>query len=280
MEFEKKVLNHGYVKYIDHMGTEETIVEAARMSTGKGFQGWDKDAGFLSFLYRHHHSTPFEMCELSIEISAPIFVIREWHRHRTQSYNEMSGRYTQMPDEHYIPEASRVALQSVANKQGSGMALTPEDAEQFLAHIKAEQEEIYAQYEKDLGAGIAKEIARINTPVARYSRFRAKANLRNWLNFLRLRKAPNAQWEIRQYADAVGEIIQQLWPQTYKLFVEWDLESVTFSKSEMDIIRGLYAILVKEEGEDIPMELLEERLGKSVAKEFLEKLREVKVEIK
>lgn len=272
MEFNKKVLDCGYVKYINHMGTEETIVEAARMSTNKGFQGWDKDAKFLEFLYRNHHSTPFEMCELAIEISAPIFVIREWHRHRTQSFNEMSGRYTQMPNEHYVPEHGRIALQSTENKQGSGAAMPQEVADAFLKHIKNEQDEIYAKYEADVQAGIAKEVARINTPVSRYSRFRAKANLRNWLHFLKLRKASNAQWEIRQYADAVGEIIEQLWPQTYKLFLEWDLEAKTFSKSEMKEIAFLVSMLESNFGQ-ISQEGLESRLGKSVARDFLLKIR-------
>ena len=231
------VLDHGYVKLIGTMGTDETIIEAARMSTNKGFEGWDKDAKLLEFLYKHSHMTPFEMCELSIEVACPLFVRSEWHRHRTWSYNELSARYTQMPDVHYLPSASRIKKQSKTNKQGSAESLPEDLAKDILKNFEHEQSAIYAWYDSLVKAGVAKEIARINTPMSRYTRFRAKTDLRNVLGFLALRKPENAQWEIRQYADAIGEIVKEKWPRTYALFEEYTLNAVKLSASEAAALR-------------------------------------------
>ncbi len=278
-----KVLDHGYVKVVGSMGTDETIVEAARMSTGRGFVSWypykrcrtcdrpwliDQDGdtltpvgdekvedccvsaikcremidfprgdmGVLDTLYSNHHMTPFEMCELVIEVQAPIMVFREWHRHRTQSYNEFSARYSQMPNVHYIPELERIQKQSSTNKQGSGEPLHPQQAENARDLIRHEQNVVYADYADLLKQGIAKEIARINTPVSRYSKMRAKGNLRNWLGFLMLRCDKTAQWEIRQYADVVAGIVKEIWPKTYNLFLEYDFFSAKFSRTEMAIL--------------------------------------------
>ena len=275
METEIKVLDHGYVRYINHMGGEEDIIRAARMSTQKGFLGWDKfvcmtckaeqaahpdfmksykqnpdiwhlpceyckgktelvkgDEKLLEYLYKNKHMTPFEMLELCLQIKLPIFVVREVHRHRTFSYNEMSARYIQMPNEHYVPE---VRMQDTKNKQGSLSAdeVAFASNQDFKNNVRLEQDRIYAQYEVDLRAGIAKEVARINTPVGRYTVMWMKGNLRNWLQFLQLRMAPNAQWEIRQYANAVASIIRELWPRTYELFEEYTLNSYMLFRSEI-----------------------------------------------
>lgn len=240
---EIKVLDRGYVKLIGHMGTDEGVIEAARMSTGRGFEGWEKDAGLLEFLYSNKHMTPFEMGELCIEVKAPLFVFREWHRHRTQSYNEFSGRYAVMPDEHYLPAPERIQKQATANKQGSAEPLPPEEARQIVHELKHEQADVYSRYERLVTSGVAKEVARVNTPVSRYSKMRAKANVRNWLGFLHLRMEKSAQWEIQQYAVAVSTIIQSIWPRTYDLFLEHDFFAVRFSRTEM---RALRELLVSE----------------------------------
>lgn len=270
-----QVLDHGYVTYIDSMGTDESIVEAARMSTGRGFISWDRyercekcdkvriytaggetknigqfcvdngtdhkwtnypqgDMGLLDNLWRNKHATPFEMVELSIEVQAPIMVFREWHRHRTQSYNEFSARYAQMPDLHYLPKPERIQKQSASNKQGS--AEVYENGSDIISELQRQQEEVYGTYDAWVGNGIAKEVARLNTPVSRYSKMRAKTDLRNWFAFANLRERPGAQWEIRQYANIVGDIIKSLWPRCWSLFEEYDLYGARFSRTEMAIL--------------------------------------------
>jgi thymidylate synthase (FAD) len=220
-----QVLDHGYVEHIETWGSDERIIEAARMSTAKGFQGWGTseqsgDEKLLRFLWEHKHATPFEMAGLVIEVQAPIFVFREWHRHRTQSYNELSARYTALPDLFYIPthERLKAAKQSAANKQGSADGFSDGDAEKIAACLTTCYQNARYNYETLLKVGVAREIARLVIPVSQYSRMRASANLRNWLAFLTLRMAPNAQWEIRQYANAVGTIIAERFPRTWQLF--------------------------------------------------------------
>lgn len=233
------VLDNGYVKYIDSMGSDENIIEAARMSTGRGFEGWEKDFSLLDFLWSHKHATPFEMCELAIEVQAPIMVFREWHRHRTQSYNEFSARYSKMPDLHYLPKPERIQKQSSTNKQGSDGQVAKVIVDEIIHDLGMQQSEVYESYDRWIGAGVAKEVARLNTPVSRYSKMRAKTDLRNWLAFCNLRMRPNAQWEIRQYAETVGRIIKDLWPRTWKLFEEYDLYAVQFSRTEILLLQKL-----------------------------------------
>lgn len=220
------VLDHGYVALVETWGSDERIVEAARMSTDKGFLGWtfedgtERDVKLLRYLYEHQHMTPFEMAGMAIEVQAPIFVFREWHRHRTQSYNELSARYTALPDLFYLPSVERVmaAKQSAANKQGSEAGFTEKDALRIRARIEQAQQKARAAYEELLADGVAREVARVVVPVAQYSRMRASANLRNWLQFLALRLPKTAQWEIRQYAQLVGALVGQQFPRTWALF--------------------------------------------------------------
>lgn len=219
----KKTLDDGYVKLIETWGSDERFIEAARMSTAKGFEGWDKDEKLLAYLWNNKHSTPFEMGGMIIEVKAPIFVFREWHRHRTQSFNEMSARYIPLPDENYVPSVDRLmtgAGSATTNKQaqGSGRILTTEEAVWWRQQLCELYAQAQAVYEAGIELGIPKELARLPVPVARYSRMRAGANLRNWLAFLTLRKAMGAQWEIRQYADAVGELVAAHFPRTWALF--------------------------------------------------------------
>jgi thymidylate synthase (FAD) len=241
------VLDHGFVKVVESWGSDERIIEAARMSTGKGFLGWGPkhssecacggnvdadstcvgvsgDEKLLRYLYENKHATPFEFAGLIVEVQAPIFVFREWLRHRTQSFNEMSARYTPLPDLNYIPTVERLLIQSGTNKQAAstGATLTEENAKRFqkqLGEVYRHQQDIY---ENALAAGVPKELARIHLPVGRYSRMRASANLRNWLAFLTLRMAPTAQFEIRQYADCVCQIVREKFPRTWQLFIEAD----------------------------------------------------------
>jgi thymidylate synthase (FAD) len=243
----RQVLDEGYVKLVDWMGREESIIEAARMSTDGGFVSWAPyenhpkgDHGLLTYLWREGHHTPFEMCELLLEVEAPIFVFREWMRHRTFSYNELSARYTQMPNKHYVPAQDRMVRQGVKNKQGSSTEALGSDTAHVLQDcFRKEQQAIYEMYEDALNEGLVREVARINTPVSRYSRMRVKGNLRNWLNFLRLRQAPNAQYEIREYANVIGSIVDSIWPRTYALFEEWDRYGVKLNRAQYDEYQAL-----------------------------------------
>ena len=221
------VLDNGYVKEVESWGSDERIIEAARMSTDKGFQGWGTpespgDEKLLAYLMNNRHDTPFEMAGLVIEVQAPIFVFREWHRHRTQSYNELSARYTPLPDVNYLPTADRCLVVNGANKQANSVgaqALTHEAVLSWLEELEWVYRQSQSVYQMGLNIGIPKELARLPVPVARYSRMRASANLRNWLAFITLRSAPNAQWEIRQFSDAVGKIVQEKFPRTWELFL-------------------------------------------------------------
>lgn len=243
------VLDHGYVKLVLSYGSDEDVIEDARQSTDKGFLGWDPvpcpickgvgcrdcndtgmtkgDASLLKFLYSHKHLTPFEGSGLKLEVKAPIMVFREWHRHRTQSYNEMSARYVPLPDENYVPDYNRVlegmkTAKLSVNKQEQGNSV-PIYSDRVGCSIEVIQQS-YANAQNDyeilLSEGMPKELARLVLPVGRYSKMRATANLRNWLAFLTLRDDPAAQWEIQQYAKAVSTIIAEKFPRTHALYVE------------------------------------------------------------
>ena len=280
------VLDHGYVALVTSWGSDEDIIAAARMSTGRGFVSWDPyvrckhcdvvwtlyppnpyvpslkngfmsllsrdggpvtscskcepagatdkdvfeifpkgDKALLAYLHLNRHDTPFEMAGAVIEVCAPIFVYREWHRHRTQGYNEQSARYGPLPDVNYIPTVERLMINAGGSNKQAGTVngaavLTEENARAFqsgLMHSYAAAEELY---QGALKAGVPKELARVHLPVGRYSRMRATTNLRNWLGFLTLRsdRNPGAQWEIRQYANAVAEILTPLFPKTFELY--------------------------------------------------------------
>ena len=266
-----KVLDLGYVTLIPKgcWGSDELVIESARMSTNKGFEGWGpfsceacigvgytenplSDAVFsdemcskcrgsgqlpgdeklLKYLWDHHHTSPFEMAGATFEIYAPIFVIREWQRHRVQalheglSFNEMSGRYTELPDDYYTPSIERIkaSKQSKTNKQGSAPAgeegFSDHEALLIQERIGDIPKDCRAVYELLLDQGVAREVARLVLPVSQYSRLRASANLWGWLHFLKLRLDTSAQWEMREYAKAVSDIIKELFPRTHTLFSE------------------------------------------------------------
>ncbi len=221
------VLDHGYILLVDRWGSDEGIIEAARMSTGKGFNGWGTpekpgDEKLLKFLWTNKHTSPFEQAGATFEIQAPIMVFREWHRHRTQSYNEFSARYAQMPNLHYLPSLERIKLTSSTNKQAQGIRGLASDAEieKWINSGERLQQLVYEHYEQGLELGVPKEVARFNTPVSRYSKMRASGNLLNWLRFLGLRQASNAMYEIREYANYLAEILDKEFPKTMILFKE------------------------------------------------------------
>lgn len=221
------LLDHGYVSLVESWGSDERIIESARVSTNKGFIGWgdDEKSGdekLLKYLWSHGHMTPFEMCGFSVEVMAPIFVVREWQRHRTQSYSELSARYTPVPNVNYIPSIERLTMGfDNNNKQASSVPgsnpLTREEAVLFRHQLRYHYDQAEHVYRQALSAGVPKELARVHLPVGRYTRMRASANLRNWLDFLRQRMAPDAQWEIRQYANAIGGFVGKIYPRTWEL---------------------------------------------------------------
>lgn len=235
-----KVLDHGYVRLVEAWGTgdygaavnlvipdyECGIIEAARQSTQGSFRGWQQDEKLLSYLYRNKHATPFEFAGMVLEIQLPIFVTREWQRHRTQSYNEMSARYEPLPDLYYLPTPEEVLRRSYeahksSNRQSGGVGsriITLQQARDWVEAKRVMYAQFEAEYQAALATGVPKELARIDMPVGHYTRMRASANLRNWLAFMTLRAAPNAQWEIQQYAHAVGEVIAEKFPHTWALY--------------------------------------------------------------
>jgi thymidylate synthase (FAD) len=253
-----KVLDHGYCKLVETWGSDQAIIESARMSTDKGFLGWGPkcvacgrsygdpedpsprtipevgclcgsreqgpgDEKLLRYLHENKHSTPFEFAGLTIEVQAPLMVFREWHRHRVPfGYSEQSARYVEMPELFYVPSAERLAMggQSKTNKQSSGAALPDNVVEETRMRIDATSRRAFAEYRAMIADGVAKELARLVLPVNTYSRMRATGNLRGWLGFLTLRMAPGAQWEIRQYANVVGSLIAEKFPRTWALFSE------------------------------------------------------------
>ena len=221
-----QVLDHGYVEFKDHWGDGgKNIIRAARQSTQGSFRGWDDDLKLLRYLQKNKHATPFEFSGLTIEVQAPLFVFREWHRHRTQSYNEMSARYTPLPALYYMPSIDRLMIGSDGtNKQAGAMKgashLTESAAIQFQGELKACYRKFESEYNLALNVGVPKELARCGMPVGHYSRMYAQANLRNWLGFLTLRMSPHAQWEIRQYANAVAGLIESIFPEVWQVYRE------------------------------------------------------------
>lgn len=225
-----KVLDHGYVRFIESWGSDRAIIEAARMSTQKGFAGWGPqddgspgDERLLRYLYRNNHATPFEFAGMVIEVQAPLCVFREWHRHRAAGYNEASARYAPLPALDYVPTIERCLaggghLTKQAGAVDGAAELTAEAAGSWIEDLCKVYDRAEAVYQRGLKLGVPKEIARLSMTVGRYSRMRATTNLRMWLHFLGLRSAPNAQWEIRQYAEVVAGMVRAQFPRTYELY--------------------------------------------------------------
>lgn len=269
-----KVLDHGYVQYKGHMGDDLMPLEAARMSTGN-VTGVDekKDNATRDYLWRHDHQTPYEMSILQVEVQCPIFVAREWMRHRTQSYNEFSLRYSEAIELFYVPEAGRIMGPDPNNKQGSQVALSEINQEKFINLMMENDEASWIRYKEALELGVSNELSRMLLPVNLYTKFRAQANLRNWYHFLNLRMAENAQYEIRVFANAVYSLVKDLWPKCSDVFEEHTLYAKKFSKTEMKILHDwVEAYLMEYSGRGAENSLTESCLNKSRIREFYGKL--------
>lgn len=229
------VHDHGFVRYVDHLGSDTRIVEAARVSYGQGSKGPEADQKLLEYLYKMRHTSPFEQCNITFEIQMPIFVMRQFVRHRTFRLNEISGRYALMPDIFYIPHADEWRLQDKKNKQGSNGYLPATDevedaGEDYTLLLKNFSEEAYTQYVGMVEAGIANEMARLILPVNIYTRIYVNCDLHNLLHFLRLRMDPHAQKEIRDFAEVMYEFVVELFPWTAEAFskYKWSLQVMGF----------------------------------------------------
>ena len=269
LDREFKCLNAGFVRLIDYMGGDESIVQAARVSYGKGTKSVNEDRGLIRYLMRHLHTPPFEMVELKFHVKLPIFVARQWIRHLTANVNEYSGRYSVMKDEFYVPSADTIHFQSQKNKQGRDETEVPaETRQQIIDELLSEQTTSYSNYEKFLELNIARELARINLPLSLYTEWYWKIDLHNLFHFLRLRLDEHAQFEIRVYADAMAEITKHVAPIAYEAFEDYILHSEKFSRLEMNVLKTL---LSKKDFTD--EELSQFGLGKREAEEFREKMK-------
>ncbi|MDR3155907.1 MAG: FAD-dependent thymidylate synthase [Holosporaceae bacterium] len=232
------VLDHGFIRVIDYMGTDASIVQAARVSYGAGTKKISEDRGLINYLMRHSHTTPFEMCEIKLHIKLPIFVMRHWVRHRTASINEYSARYSILSNEFYIPEMEKLAKQSKTNKQGrSDAALDTAQAEEIIKILSESSAEAYENYMHMLeNLSLARELARTVLPVNVYTEMYWKINLHNLFHFLKLRAGSHAQYEIRCYAKEILNIVKCWVPFSYDAFVRYQKESVAISPQWIKII--------------------------------------------
>ena len=238
LDKEYSVLNHGFVRLVDYMGSDSAIVQAARVSYGKGTKKINEDKGLIKYLMRNNHTSPFEMVELKFNCKMPIFVARQWVRHRSASINEISGRYSEMKDEFYIPESKEVNYQSKDNKQGrSDETFSVEEIKRILTNFMREQQEDYKNYNKRVEQGMAKELARINLPLSLYTEWYWKIDLHNLFHFLELRMDKHAQFEIRKYANTIFDITKKVAPISCEAFEDYRLNSVRFSKQEISVIK-------------------------------------------
>jgi thymidylate synthase (FAD) len=239
------VLDHGFVRVIDYMGDDAAIVQAARVSYGAGTRHSRDDAGLIRYLMRHRHSTPFEMCEIKLHVKLPVFVARQWIRHRTANVNEYSARYSILDREFYIPAPEHLAAQSSINNQGRGALLEGEEAARVLALLRDDAGRAYDHYEAMLSTegqqGLARELARMNLPASVYTQWYWKIDLHNLLHFLSLRADPHAQYEIRAYAEALCDLVRDWVPATWAAFEDYRLGAVTFSAKGMAVLRRMLA---------------------------------------
>ena len=246
-----EVLDHGFIRVIDYMGDDSSIVQSARVSYGKGTKKISNDKGLIKYLMRHRHSTPFEMCEIKFHIKLPIFIARQWIRHRTANVNEYSARYSILDKEFYIPSAENLAAQSAINNQGRDDALTDDEASNVIQILKKDAEQTYSNYETLLNessegniideskSGIARELARMNLTLNTYTQWYWKIDLNNLLHFLALRADDHAQYEIRVYADAMLDIVKKWVPLTYEAFEDYRIGGTELSAKEVNLMRKL-----------------------------------------
>lgn len=225
------VLDKGFVRLVDYLGGDQRIVQSARVSYGAGTKSFRQDRGLIHYLLRNEHTSPFEQVTLTFHTKMPIFVARQWVRHRTARLNEISGRYSVMKDEFYVPDPGQVRAQSESNKQGRSDEVL-EGAGEIIAEMEADQRLIYQHYEGMLERGMAREIARANLPLSLYTEWYWQIDLHNLFRFLRLRMDGHAQYEIRVYAEALARCAQAVAPIAYEAFEEHLLHGVRFSRAE------------------------------------------------
>ncbi len=272
------VLDHGFVRVVDYMGDDDAIVQAARVSYGRGTRSINNDRGLVRYLMRHRHTTPLEMCEIKLHVKLPIFIARQWIRHRTASVNEYSARYSILDREFYLPDPSTISVQSATNRQGRGNMVSDDQANRVLGMLKRDAMGAYETYEallNDTGDGtrvdedapqIARELARVNLTLNYYTQWYWKLDLHNLLHFLALRMDPHAQYEIRAYADVIGDIVADWCPIAWEAFKDYRVNAMNLSGAEIDIVkRGL-------KGENVHQLLRDSNLSARERREFLEKL--------
>jgi len=249
------VLDHGFIRVVDYMGDDAAIVQAARVSYGRGTKQVSQDKGLINYLMRHWHSTPFEMCEIKFHVKLPIFVARQWIRHRTANVNEYSARYSIMDKEFYIPTPEMLSPQSKQNHQGraEGTPLSPEESARVLEILKGDSERVYGHYEELMNAtndgnvidversGIARELARMNLTMNYYTQWYWKIDLHNLMHFLMLRADSHAQYEIRAYADAMIDVVKKWVPFAHEAFEEHRLHGTRLSRSGMGVVKRMIA---------------------------------------
>lgn len=236
-----EVLDHGLVRVIDYMGDDAAITQAARVSYGRGTKSVQNDEGLIRYLMRHWHSTPFEMCEVKFHVKLPVFVARQWIRHRTANVNEYSARYSILDREFYIPAPEQLAAQSTVNNQGRGQVLQGEEAARVLAILREDAMRAYDHYEgmlsQDGQQGLARELARMNLPANVYTQWYWKVDLHNLFHFLRLRADSHAQYEIRVYAEKMCEIVKDWVPFAYAAFEDYRLGAVQLSATAAEVLK-------------------------------------------
>ncbi len=261
-----KVLDHGFVRVIDYMGNDTSIVQAARVSYGEGTKKSRDDKSLIFYLMRHWHSTPFEMCEIKLHVKLPVFVARQWIRHRTANVNEYSARYSILDNEFYIPKSENLASQSSSNNQGRGDVLEGEEAKKVIQILKSDSLRSYKSYEKMLSKenkkGLARELARMNLPTNIYTQWYWKTDLHNLFNFIRLRNDLHAQYEIRVYAEKIAELVKKWVPFAFEAFEQYQLNSSHLSSNGLSCIKRLM------KGEAVSQD--NSGMGKREWKEFCE----------
>jgi len=272
LDKEFRVLDHGFVRLIDYMGGDDAIIQAARVSYGKGTKKVTEDRGLIRYLMRHRHTTPFEMVEFKFHVKLPIFVARQWIRHRSANVNEYSGRYSVMKEEFFVPESGDIRFQSSVNKQGRSEEEVPVELKRkFVDFLNNLHKSSYEAYQEFVEAGLARELARIALPLSLYTEWYWKIDLHNLFHFLALRMDDHAQKEIRDYAVKMADMVKAVCPMAYEAFMDYRVNAAYFSGPELAIANDRLA------GWDITEEQLRERgLSKREASEFLDKLRRIK----
>ena len=235
-----EVLDHGFIRVIDYMGDDAAICQAARVSYGKGTKSVQNDEGLIRYLMRHWHSTPFEMCEIKLHVKLPVFVARQWIRHRTANVNEYSARYSILDREFYFPAPEQLAQQSTINNQGRGEVLGEAEAARVLEILKGDAARCYDHYQEMIDdVGLARELARMNLPANIYTQWYWKVDLHNLFHFLRLRADAHAQYEIRVYADAIAKVVADWVPAAFGAFEDYRMGGVTLSAQAIDCVRRM-----------------------------------------